>query len=480
YINKTVFMFSKVPRRIRNHLAPTAARLQFLSRGLAGTSWGAALYSLSKRYAPDEVRAVACTPSGVVAVTSADRSRDSYYIAAVVAHYLVQPWEYCPAPVNPGYDTPDAYNRDHLASTGSRSVATLLDSAIILVLFAILTWPKTPSLTGVKVVGYISVLAFAYYWLFEGLAGATLGKLICAIEVRSSSSWKVGGMRSSAVRNLLRVVDAIGFYGVGFAISQASPLRQRLGDRLAGTVVVGRRRSIGLLLALCTFIACLTASGVNAVFQVLSHGHHVTIGSNDEVYYSGSSTKSAAMALGSALKANGFFRDKGSKVFLSRDHSETVLSLVAKDDDWIEADVAFFYDRFGLQAAASIGGLPMKVRLLDSTLETRKVVSAGKVTLGTRDGVYYFGAAREDDAKALGGALRAAGFFSGKGKEVVLLKGKLRTILFPVAEGDWDNFENILFFEALTRKVAPSVGGLPVDVRLVNASFETKKVWTVQ
>ncbi|MDG5776223.1 RDD family protein [Haloarculaceae archaeon H-GB2-1] len=40
------------------------------------------------------------------------------------------------------------------------------------------------------------------------------------------------------VRNMLRPVDGLFFYGVGFVVAQVSDRRQRIGDVLAGTVVM--------------------------------------------------------------------------------------------------------------------------------------------------------------------------------------------------------------------------------------------------
>jgi uncharacterized RDD family membrane protein YckC len=45
---------------------------------------------------------------------------------------------------------------------------------------------------------------------------------------------------AAVVRNLLRVVDALFFYLVGFVFALLSTRGQRLGDRAAHTVVVRR------------------------------------------------------------------------------------------------------------------------------------------------------------------------------------------------------------------------------------------------
>jgi uncharacterized RDD family membrane protein YckC len=79
--------------------------------------------------------------------------------------------------------------------------------------------------------------AFLYYWVFEGLFGTTLGKLVMNLRVRTVAGNRIG-LGKALIRNLLRVVDGIGVYLVGFVFALTSRSRQRLGDRVAGTVVV--------------------------------------------------------------------------------------------------------------------------------------------------------------------------------------------------------------------------------------------------
>jgi uncharacterized RDD family membrane protein YckC len=53
-----------------------------------------------------------------------------------------------------------------------------------------------------------------------------------------------GGYPSLAqafVRTVFRLVDGLGFYAVGALFMRMTPERQRLGDRVAGTIVVRSR-----------------------------------------------------------------------------------------------------------------------------------------------------------------------------------------------------------------------------------------------
>lgn len=79
----------------------------------------------------------------------------------------------------------------------------------------------------------------AYGVLFESTLGATPGKLLTGIVVVSADGERAGPGAVLA-RNLLRMVDALGFYLLGFVVLSFTSRRQRLGDLVGGTVVVRR------------------------------------------------------------------------------------------------------------------------------------------------------------------------------------------------------------------------------------------------
>jgi uncharacterized RDD family membrane protein YckC len=81
------------------------------------------------------------------------------------------------------------------------------------------------------------VVAPAYFFVAEGLWGTTPGKwLLGLVVVREDGS--DAGLAAAAVRTALRLVDGLLFYAVGAVFIWSSESRQRLGDRLAGTLVV--------------------------------------------------------------------------------------------------------------------------------------------------------------------------------------------------------------------------------------------------
>jgi uncharacterized RDD family membrane protein YckC len=78
-----------------------------------------------------------------------------------------------------------------------------------------------------------------YHTLCEGLHGATLGKLICGIQVRMVDG-KTAGMGAAFLRSLALLVDELFFGLVAVGSMSSSPLKQRLGDKWAKTIVVRR------------------------------------------------------------------------------------------------------------------------------------------------------------------------------------------------------------------------------------------------
>jgi uncharacterized RDD family membrane protein YckC len=82
------------------------------------------------------------------------------------------------------------------------------------------------------------VLALSYSFVLEGLwDGHAVGKHFLGIKVVEEDGSECS-LVSAFVRNLFELIDGLFYYLVGFLVMAASDRRQRLGDRLAGTVVV--------------------------------------------------------------------------------------------------------------------------------------------------------------------------------------------------------------------------------------------------
>jgi uncharacterized RDD family membrane protein YckC len=127
---------------------------------------------------------------------------------------------------------------------GMRFLALLIDSILVGIIGGILgvifrsSLSTTGSVTVTSAIG--SILVILYYVGLEATQGATLGKMILGLRIVKTDGSPIG-WSESIVRNLLRIVDALFVYLVGAILIWTSPQRQRLGDRVAHTVVIRRQ-----------------------------------------------------------------------------------------------------------------------------------------------------------------------------------------------------------------------------------------------
>jgi uncharacterized RDD family membrane protein YckC len=83
-------------------------------------------------------------------------------------------------------------------------------------------------------------LCLLYFVVLEAMLGATLGKLATNLRVVSAADGTPIGWSAAIVRNLMRLVDGAVLYIIGFIAICPTEKRQRLGDLVAGTMVVRR------------------------------------------------------------------------------------------------------------------------------------------------------------------------------------------------------------------------------------------------
>lgn len=139
-------------------------------------------------------------------------------------------------------DTPEGITlRLNAAGPLPRAAAWAID---FMIRFAVVAFAAAPlGLLGDVGAGLSLLLLFSTIWLypilFEVLRdGQTLGKRVMGLRVIHDNGTPVGWM-ASIVRNLLRTVDMLPvLYGFGVASSLVDPQGRRLGDLVAGTLVV--------------------------------------------------------------------------------------------------------------------------------------------------------------------------------------------------------------------------------------------------
>jgi len=140
------------------------------------------------------------------------------------------------------------------ASLAERGVAVAFDTLLIFVGVLLLSDIYDPSEAALAT----ALSQVAYATILEAYWGQTLGKRLVGIVVVTPALAAIG-FRRSFVRNTLRLVDSIPVYLIGVVSIVLSPQRQRLGDRLAGTIVL--RESTLLVPRAATLAAKADAGG---------------------------------------------------------------------------------------------------------------------------------------------------------------------------------------------------------------------------
>jgi len=169
-------------------------------------------------------------------------------------------------------DTPEQLALDFpLAGIGSRFLALALDTliqmaigivlgiALVVLTVAVGSVSSSPDsgwwIVAIWILAYF-VLQFGYFAIFESIwNGQTIGKRQMQIRVIKDDGRPIT-VYDAVARNLLRLVDSLpGIYGVGIVSMIFSKQNKRLGDYVAGTVVVHEKKLEGFLPATVTAAA---------------------------------------------------------------------------------------------------------------------------------------------------------------------------------------------------------------------------------
>jgi uncharacterized RDD family membrane protein YckC len=149
-------------------------------------------------------------------------------------------------------DTPEQVHLEFvLAGIGSRFMATFLDVLIEAVLYLVLflltlIWVSGGVFSANRSIWWQAIVTlvifcinWGYYAIFEALwKGQTPGKRWAGIRVIKDSGRPINAFEAIA-RNLVRIIDFLpGFYGVGVVTMLLNAKNRRVGDYVAGTLVV--------------------------------------------------------------------------------------------------------------------------------------------------------------------------------------------------------------------------------------------------
>ncbi|MBM7619182.1 putative RDD family membrane protein YckC [Bacillus tianshenii] len=144
------------------------------------------------------------------------------------------------------------------AGLGSRAAAFIIDQIILLIVniliiigllfmingtFMDFFSADMPSYLIAGAIILIFIIRWAYFFAFEYFSGgSTLGKKMVGIRVIQENGHSIT-LLSSLLRNLLRIIDSLPMnYLVGMLMIFFHSKHKRLGDLVAGTIVVHERR----------------------------------------------------------------------------------------------------------------------------------------------------------------------------------------------------------------------------------------------
>ena len=155
-------------------------------------------------------------------------------------------------------DTPESVSVGYdVAGVGSRFLAALIDAlvlAVVLAALVIVTLIAGQSLTGTMAyvaagvgVLIINVVLLGYFVFFEILwNGQSPGKRAMGLRVVKTSGYPITPA-TALIRNVVRLVDWLpAFYAVGVITMIANRHARRLGDLVAGTMVIKEKRYASL------------------------------------------------------------------------------------------------------------------------------------------------------------------------------------------------------------------------------------------
>ncbi len=134
------------------------------------------------------------------------------------------------------------------ASLLHRAIAQIID----FIVFCIVFFPVTYLVKGTwlmtradhiwvifdPICGIFLVIIFGYFIFLEWLSGFTIGKYMLKMRVVTNEGKKIT-FKQSLVRNFGRLIDGLPCFNILGIVSIAkSATRQRIGDKLARTVVI--------------------------------------------------------------------------------------------------------------------------------------------------------------------------------------------------------------------------------------------------
>jgi uncharacterized RDD family membrane protein YckC len=147
--------------------------------------------------------------------------------------------------------------KEDYAGIGSRAIAVITDHIILMIITMVITLPFGMTSALFSIMGSVAnpvtlasvmalmstlvvislVIWILYFTYFESTTGQTLGKKMVNIKVVREDGKKLT-FAEAFLRTILRMIDGLAVYLLGFIVVLVSEKKQRIGDIAAKTVVV--------------------------------------------------------------------------------------------------------------------------------------------------------------------------------------------------------------------------------------------------
>lgn len=307
----------------------------------------------------------------------------------------------------------------------------------------------------------------------KGVLAVTAGLIATAASILIKLNWNTPPGSLARLEN--DAFEILFLTGLWFCTWQAA--KEEQGEAIAEHIAHGGQLD-SRFTAGCIGFATVAALTIVAGVSIYAYQYRkiVIIGTKDQVLYSGLATKGDAIALGDRLKSDEYFTDRGASVLLNKGFGSTTLSFGVQEGFGYKPGVLSGFEELTRELAPLVGGFPVQIRLVNTQGDVEETSTVGEVSLDGGNGLYYEGSATKAQAQALSRKLKSMGFFRGKGANVLLIRHDDGIIIeFPIIGEAWNDSRKVSALETIVREVAPTVGGLPIEMRLVDLQMELKK-----
>lgn len=236
-------------------------------------------------------------------------------------------------------------------------------------------------------------------------------------------------------------------------------------------------------------------------YTALLTGKNVTVGRNDRVVYSGTSTQEQAQQVAAVMTRSGIFQPAEVAVLLHRDDTGATVSIPLRADSdqsgkpnasdssgkpekqtslhvmaWDDPKVLATFRTIGPELATAAGGPPLTIRLVSSTgeLKNQLRIVTGQIMVGAHDRLVYTPPFRISEVQAVGTALRSADVFRDTGAVALLTRipSGNDLVLFPTRAG-WPPSVTAQSVQDLAQTLIP-VTGSPLAIRMTDSAGQVQ------